>query len=276
LSTSDRHFARIGALIRLVHPFPSILDGLVVAGTALLAGGGAVNASRLGISMTALQFAIGALNDVVDAPVDAGHVPPKPIPSGLLTSREARAVAVGAAVVGVLTAAPSGIGTVARAAIVLAIGGAYDLIAKGTAWSWLPFAIGIPVLPVYGWFGATGTLPPAFAVLLPMAVLAGAALAIANARADLDTDLAAGTRSVATALGPRASMWANVALLAAATLIGLVAQPPTTWAPWVGFVILTSTAGALSLARSGGRQAWQLQAIGVALAGVGWVGALLA
>ena len=32
-------------------------------------------------------------------------------------------------------------------------------VAKGTAWSWLPFAVGIPLLPVYGWLGAAGALP---------------------------------------------------------------------------------------------------------------------
>ena len=40
--------------------------------------------------------------------------------------------------------------------VVLAIGYGYDLRFKGTAWSWLPFAVGIPLLPVFGWVGATG------------------------------------------------------------------------------------------------------------------------
>ena len=70
----------------------------------------------------------------------------------------------------------------ALAVVVLGVGVAYDLWAKGTPWSWLPFAVGIPLLPVYGWVGATGSPPGFFAVLVPMAVLAGAALAIANAR----------------------------------------------------------------------------------------------
>ena len=68
--------------------------------------------------------------------------------------------------------------------VVLAIGYAYDLRFKGTAWSWLPFAVGIPLLPVYGWVGATGGVPASFAVLVPAAVVAGAGLAVANARAD--------------------------------------------------------------------------------------------
>ena len=238
-----------------------------------------LTATRLGLSMTALQFAIGALNDIVDLPADREHVPPKPIPTGLVSLQEARVAAVTAAVVGLTIAAMNGPVVGGLAVIVLAIGAAYDVFAKGTPWSWVPFAVGIPVLPIYGWVGATGGLHPAFAALIPMAVLAGAALAIANARADLDTDLAAGTRSVATALGRRASMRVNVGLLVAATLIGLAAGPPTAWAPWEGALIIPFTAGALGLTRATSatqRAGWQLQAICVAIAGVGWVGALLA
>ena len=50
------------------------------------------------------------------------------------------------------------------------LGYGYDLVAKGTAWSWLPFAIGIPLLPAYGWLGAAGDVPASFLALLPMAV----------------------------------------------------------------------------------------------------------
>ena len=44
-------------------------------------------AVRLGVSMTALQASIGILNDVVDAPRDAGRKPSKPIPAGLVDAR---------------------------------------------------------------------------------------------------------------------------------------------------------------------------------------------
>ena len=51
-------------------------------------------ALRLAVSMTALQVSIGTLNDIVDAPRDAGHKPGKPIPAGLVTPGIARAVVV--------------------------------------------------------------------------------------------------------------------------------------------------------------------------------------
>ena len=86
--------ARFGGLIRLTHPFPCALDGLVVAVVALLAGADPPTAARLGVAMTALQASIGALNDLVDAPRDAGHKPAKPIPTGLVSPPMARAIVV--------------------------------------------------------------------------------------------------------------------------------------------------------------------------------------
>jgi len=255
---------------------------VVVTAVALVAGGGLWTAARLGLSMTSLQFAIGALNDIVDAPADAGRVPPKPIPSGLISGSLARWVVAASAGVGLLLAVPSGPPTVAVAVTVLCVGAAYDVVAKGTAWSWVPFAVGIPLLPVYGWLGSTGSLSRFFAVLLPMAVLAGAALAIANARADLEVDLAAGTRSVATALGGSRSWWLGMALLTAATAVGAVGTRASAWSPLpAGLVVvgtLTAATGVI-LGRGEGtgarRRAWEAQAVGAAIAGTGWVAGML-
>ena len=135
---------------------------------------------------------------------------------------------------------PSGPGLVALAGAVLAIGYAYDLRAKGTAWSWLPFAIGIPLLPVFAWFGTTGELPGSFAILLPAAVAAGAALAIANALADVERDRAAGLRSVALRLGPERAWTVQAVLLAAVVAAALVSS----WADDAGGVAMVVELGA--------------------------------
>ena len=100
MSTSDGSFARAAAAVRLVHPFPSLLDGLVVAAVSLLAGATPLLAIRLGLSMVALQASIGALNDLHDAPDDAGRKAGKPIPAGLVSAPAARAVVAGAAAIG--------------------------------------------------------------------------------------------------------------------------------------------------------------------------------
>lgn len=231
--------------------------------------------------MIGLQFAIGAVNDMVDAPADAGRVPPKPIPGGEVSLSTARTVVLVAAAAGLGAAAIVEVRLVGLALLVLAIGASYDLVAKGTAWSWLPFAVGIPVLPIYGWLGATGTLPAFFTILIPMTVLAGAALAVANARADLDADRAAGTVSVATVLGPTRSLWLDAVLMAAATTIGVLLVGRGSWGSVTWALVIVGTvlvglglaAGRGSIARAR-RRSWEAQAIGAAVAGAGWVAAM--
>lgn len=232
--------------------------------------------------MTLLQAAIGATNDLVDAPRDAAR-PDKPIPTRRVSVGEGRAFAVVAAAVGLALSVPSGPGTLAVAVAVLGVGLVYDLRLKGTAWSWLPFAAGIPLLPVYAWLGAVGSLPPRFAVLVPAAVVAGAALAIGNALADLEHDAASGTDSLPRRLGAHRAWGLHVGLyaalfaLAAATLVvtsaGLIG---VALVPVAGLLV---AAGSVAVRRSGmaTRQAgWALEAVGVALLAAGWVGAAVA
>ena len=175
-------------MARLVHPFPSLLDGVVVAVVAIVAGAPTTRAATLGASMTLLQFAIGTLNDIVDAPRDTGRRGGKPIADRLVPEWIARAVFAVCAVGGLLLGLEGGPGLVAIGGVGFAIGVWYDVRAKGTLLSWLPIALGVPLLPVFGWYGAVGALPPAFAFLVPAAALAGAGLAVANATADSERD----------------------------------------------------------------------------------------
>ena len=252
-----------------------------------MAGGGLGVALALGVSMTCLQFAIGTVNDLVDAPADAGRKAGKPIPEGIVTPAQARIVAIASAAVGLLLAAAVDPVLVAVALVVLAIGLAYDLWAKGTTLSWLPFAVGIPLLPVYGWLGATGGLPGVFLVLVPAAANAGTALAIANAIVDTERDEAAGQKSIALALGlGRAAalvlgLHVVVAVLAVATAAVLGA--PTGWVVAVVAASVAPIGGAVLGLVAVNRQgtglrelAWEVQAVGTGLLAVAWLGALSA
>jgi 4-hydroxybenzoate polyprenyltransferase len=249
-----------------------------VYGIASVALADPLVAIRLGVAMTALQASIGALNDVIDAPRDAGHKPGKPIPAGLVSGTTARVVVVVAAIVGLGLSAPSGIPTLALGAVILAIGYGYDLAFKGTAWSWVPFAVGIPLLPVYAWLGSAGTVPASFAILIPVAVVAGSALAIANAQADLDRDAAAGVDSVAVRLGAGRS-WALatglLGIVVTAALVTLVRDDASMGAILVagGAAVLIGVGSALGRRGDSARRerAWQVQAIGVGLLGAAWL-----
>ena len=270
--------ARLGGLVRLSHPFPSLLDGLATFGLALVAGAAVPDAARLGVAMTALQVAIGSVNDLHDAPADAVAKRAKPIPSGLVPPGAAALLAVVAAAVGIGLSVPSGWGTVAIALAGLGVGLAYDLRLKGTAWSWLPFAIGIPLLPVYAWYGATGALPAAFAVLVPAAVATGAALAIGNARADAERDGASGVASIAIALGPSRAWAVQVAILAAVGVVAIgsavAAGASVGQLALIGGAALVPTLAAAAsrgLRPAALERAWEVEAIGVAGLAVAWL-----
>jgi 4-hydroxybenzoate polyprenyltransferase len=274
--------ARSLGWVRLTHPFPSALDGLVSGTIAAIAGASPGLAMRIGVAMTLLQLGIGAVNDIVDAPRDDGRKAGKPIPAGLVSPQAARAFAVVVFVGGTALAAGVSAVTGLLALVVIGIGLAYDLRMKGTAWSWLPFAVGIPILAVFGWVGATGTLDPIFTILLPSAVVAGTALAIGNAVVDVERDEAAGVSSVAVALGLRratrlaavlfatvwALAWTSAAWLglgwAVVALIGILGVTP---------VVAAVVAERVSSARR--ERLWQLEASGVALLAGVWLAVVL-
>lgn len=255
-----------------------LVDGLATVAIAIVAGAGVPVATRLGAAMLALQASIGALNDVMDRSADAVAKPAKPLPSGEVSPAFAVALAAGSAAAGVGLAAMSGPATVAVAGAILVVGYGYDLRFKGTPWSWLPFALGIPLLPVFAWLGARGDLPDAFAVLIPAAVAAGAALAIANARADFERDVGSGSGSVAISLGLEGAWRAHAVLWLA--VVGLaVASLALRSAPGVALAATGAAGGLLlagvALARGGGparrERAWELQAVAVALLAAVWL-----
>lgn len=230
--------------------------------------------------MLLLQGSIGALNDWADAQADAVSRPAKPIPTGLVPRQTAGAIAAVAAVLGLSLAAFAGPAALAIAAIGLGAGVAYDLRLKRTPWSWAPYAIGIPLLPVFGWVGATGSLPAALGALIPAAAVAGAALAIANALADLEQDREAGVETVATSLGlyrarrAGALLQGIVAIIAFAAMLALGSRAGVV-AVAAG-IIVVGCGVALGWGSPGWsrQRAWELQGSGLAIMALGWMGAL--
>lgn len=275
-------------LLRLLHPFPSILCALATGTIAALAGADTWTVVRLFAAMLGIQVSIGALNDLVDAPLDAAQKPRKPIPSGLVSPRVARLIATGGGMVGVGLSALSGPATALAAAGCVALGWSYDLRLSRTALSWLPLSLALPLLPIHAWLGATNTIPSGLLTLVPVGVLAGAGLALANALADVERDTRAGRGTVAVRLGAwRAWLVQTIALAVAAGLAFVLAPAaPVGGAAnglellralrvgGVGLGVVALGLGALGLvsSRAGIRErGWELEAIGVAGLGIGWL-----
>jgi 4-hydroxybenzoate polyprenyltransferase len=258
-----------------------------------------------GVAMVLLQSAIGVSNDILDRAHDQAVKPWKPIPRGLVTLRTARVAATGGAAAGLALAflvAPI-VGVVAAAG--LATGLAYDFWLKRTPFSWLPYAIGLPLVPAYAWLAARGTLPDQFAALVVLGVIAGVSVALANGLVDLDADAASSRGGLALRVGRRASLaalaaadFALLALVAGYVAVGVAngglkgtpgaavhggssasAEPAHAWPARAAGVLFVAGCAAMlvglalsSSARESRRErGWELQASAIALVAAAWL-----
>lgn len=206
--------------VRLVHPFPSLLVTAVTVALVPLADAGAPVGRyvALGAGMLAYQFAIGVTNDLVDVEDDAAAKPWKPIPSGAISRRAALVlsllfIAAGVVATLLLPGAAFYLGLAC-----LLCGLAYNAVFKRTALSWLPYAIAMPLLPVWV-FVASGAWEALLWWVFPLGVLLGFALHMANQAADV-----AGSQ---LPLGLPGALGAPAALRLAFAAFGLAASLAT-------------------------------------------------
>jgi 4-hydroxybenzoate polyprenyltransferase len=245
---------------------------------ALAAAGEPGTIARLGAAMLTIQFGIGATNDLADAQRDAIAKPAKPIPAGSLGRGAARAAAILSFVAGFGLAASVGPGVLGLAVLGAGAGVVYDLRLKGTPISWLPYTLGVPLLPLFAWLGASGTLPGPILVAAGLAVPAGAGLALANELPDLERDMDAGLLSATEMLGRR-SAWAVGALLqgvvavGAATTFGALGGRPAFWPVTAASIALLGVGVGLGAGASVTRRqrAWEVQAVALGLLGAAWL-----
>ena len=265
------------------------MNAAATAAIALVAGGEAGSALRLGALMLCMQASIGAVNDVADVPLDRIAKPSKPIPAGDVALPAARGWAVVAGLLCLVLALPSGVATAVVSALGLALGYLYDLRLSRTRLSWLPLALALPLVPLIGWLGARGSIPAELWILLPIAMLAGGALLGANGLVDVEGDALAGRLTIPVWLGRRGSWLAHAAGLAAAVALALLFMPlpaardPDTalrmalrlaWMAGIplGVVAIAAGAAILSAPRPGIRErGWELEALGTAVLGLGWL-----
>jgi 4-hydroxybenzoate polyprenyltransferase len=251
----------------------------VVIATA--AGGDQGTVIRLGLAMLAIQFAIGAINDVADADGDRQANRQKPIPAGALAQGTAALLGVALLAVGLALAATASIGALGLAALGASTGIVYDLRLKGTPVSWLGFTLGIPILPLFAWLGASGTIPGAILVAAAVALPAGAALALANELPDMERDEAAGFSSASRLLGRRRA-WAAEAVLhglvAVSAAVGFAALGGRSdlWPALVAAIAVLALGVALGAGASVWRRqrGWEVQAVAIGLLAAVWLAAV--
>jgi 4-hydroxybenzoate polyprenyltransferase len=207
---------------RLLHPLPSLMTVFAVGAFILLAARGVPPIDTLLYLLlieTCRQFSISAFNDYYDRHVDQGR-PDKPIASGHILPRIAWLIGAAFGLLSLLLAALFSIPLLVLTAVGLGGGLLYDVGLKYTAFSWLPFSVAFPTLPLWAWVGAhpDGDIPSRLLWVLPVGAVIVLVIHLADTIPDLASDTQAGVRGLAHRLG----MSRSIALAVAAGLAGLL------------------------------------------------------
>jgi len=273
------------AWLVLPHAVPVLVVLATTAGFAVLARGGLPapgELARLLLAMLGGQLAIGAVNEVVDADLDAVAQPAKPIPAGYVSVRAALWLTVGSLVVMAVFAAGFGPWSLVLCALGTGAGLAYDVWAKRTLLSWLPYLVALPLLPIWVWMALSEVDPGLFAIY-PVGAAAVVAVQIAQSIPDIAADTKADVRTLAAVLGAdraRLVCWGSLILAAmlAATLAPWLTEAPR-WV-WIAAVL----AGAPTVlnaaiwrrdARTGALACFPIVAGSAVVLGIGWTLALV-
>jgi geranylgeranylglycerol-phosphate geranylgeranyltransferase len=195
------------AVLIASHPFPATINAIAGAIFYMFAVEGVLEYKVLIIfaSIFSIHAAIGISNDCHDIDLDQHTKPDKPLVRGDLGIRAAQLAAGTAAVIGLLLSGLLGWATLFVALAVLVAGLVYNVWAKGTIGSWLPYAVAIPALPVWSYLAA-GKFRPIVMLTFPLGILISLALNLANTLPDLSGDSQYGIRGLAHRLGLRLSL----------------------------------------------------------------------
>lgn len=267
----------------LPHAVPIVVAMAATAGFGLIATEGSPGVGPMVWLLGAMfggQLAIGAVNELVDADLDAISKPEKPIPAGLVSRRGAWSVAITGLVLMTVCSlrfsAPAflicGLGT--------GIGIAYSLWFKRTIWSWIPYLVALPLLPIWVWTALSSVEPGLFAIY-PIGAVAVIAVHLAQSLPDVEADRKAHVKTLAVVLGSlvaRNLSW-GMTIVAAGLAVGL-APWLTSRAlfVWLGAAIACILVGVNAAiwsrnARTGEMACFPCIATGVVVLGIGWTAA---
>lgn len=268
-------------LFFVIHPFPALINALAGAVFYLMAADSVdvTSVSFLFLSILLIHASIGSMNDACDVDLDWKTRPDKPIVRGDISRNTAFLVSGIAAVTGALFSLSFGWATLAVALAVLSSGMAYNFWAKGTVYSWVPYAVFIPALPVWA-FVAAKSFTPIVLLSFPLGALMSLALNVANTVPDLQGDTQYGLQGIAHLLGLERSLLVVWSCFAA-TIIFLALTPSvlgnnsTYLLPGVlvgsALLIVMILDRLLSRSDASLRRGWYLSAVIAAILGGAWV-----
>jgi 4-hydroxybenzoate polyprenyltransferase len=249
--TGDMTGPRPLALLGAAHPGPAfavtILAGLLGGAVGL---GPATIVLVVGAVLTG-QLSIGWSNDLVDLARDrtVGRAD-KPLVDGRVTERTVRAACALAVVATVPLSLACGWLAGSVHLVCVAAGWVYNLGAKATPWSWLPYAVAFGGLPAFvSLTDDAGRVPPLW--LMGAGALLGVGAHFVNVLPDLADDAATGVRGLPHRLGARWSQVAAAAVLVAAAVVIVVGAPVDSVAAATAALVVTGVLAVVALVAHG-------------------------
>jgi 4-hydroxybenzoate polyprenyltransferase len=174
------------------------------------------------VAMLGGQLAIGAANELVDLPIDRKAKPWKPLPAGDVSILGARAMVVLGLVLMIVFGLLLGGEAFALLVLGTGLGLAYDVWAKGTRWSWLPYLLALPLLPIWV-FVALDRFDARLLLLYPLGGLAAIGVHFAQSLPDVAVDREAGLANITSRVGERATFVAAWLTVVTAPLLAWIA-----------------------------------------------------
>jgi 4-hydroxybenzoate polyprenyltransferase len=242
---------KAAALLGASHPGPAFAVTLLAG---LLAGAVGLGPGRIALVVAAVlagQLSIGWSNDLVDLARDrsVGRAD-KPLVDGRVSERTVR-VACGLALVATvpLSLACGWLPGLVHL-VCVAAGWVYNLGAKATPWSWLPYAVAFGGLPAF--VSLTDNPDQAPPLWLPLAgALLGVGAHFVNVLPDLADDAATGVRGLPHRLGARWSPVVSALVLVSAAVVIVVGAPVDNTALAVTALVLTAGLAVVALVARG-------------------------
>jgi 4-hydroxybenzoate polyprenyltransferase len=202
----ERQWARdnkVKAIIAMTHPMAVIIFSLLSMILAMITLSGIPDPNllvSLMLSMAAAQASIGVFNDVFDWQLDKECKPWRAIPAGTIRPRTAAVMASVLLSLGLLFAASISFVTMILLLAMTGIGILYSARLKRTAFSWLPYAIDYPSIPVWVMV-ALDRFVPSILIIYLLAFPFVITVHICNQLRDFEEDGIYGIRGLVQRLG---------------------------------------------------------------------------
>jgi 4-hydroxybenzoate polyprenyltransferase len=265
------------------HPFPIVAVLSLTALVGLASTHDGLDEGRFALMLAAMllsQLAIGWLNDYRDREHDRVYQPGKPIPAGRLDPRPLPFASALAAAGALASGVPLGPLPLLFLVIGTGAGLAYDFGLKDTRWSPLPFVAAMAVLPAFVWT-SLDIFRVEFLWLYLIASPLALAAQVANALPDIETDAAAGRRSIAVVLGIRKANSLVALCLAATQLLTVLSLLWLDYGGWAVPLVIVPVPGLIRASASRNRFSrgdlvWNFRLVAVTsvIFAAGWLAAV--